>query len=81
VSPVPAATTIRRALRRIRREQSARFLRAILISETRTKAAALLDQVLVDELIAAGLPRLADAIVRLSDEVDAASDALRREQQ
>ena len=71
-------TTIRGALRRMRHQQSARFLRVLLIAEARTKAAAL-DQALVDELQAAGLERVAEAIVGLRAAIDAAALGVSRE--
>lgn len=72
--------TLQRKLRHIRRAQSSRFQRSLLLHELEGKAPALFDQTLVDELIEAGLAFVAEAICNLGEEVVAARAELRREQ-
>ncbi|HEY1692136.1 MAG TPA: hypothetical protein VGG39_08235 [Polyangiaceae bacterium] len=72
-------TTIHGALRNIRRAQKSRCVRTLLLTELEGKAPALFDQSLVDELLAAGLPFVAEAICNLGEEVMAARAAVQRE--
>jgi hypothetical protein len=54
-------------------------MRTLLLTELEGKAPALFDQSLVDELLAAGLPYVAEAICNLGEEVMAARAAVQRE--
>ena len=78
--PQPTAVpSLRRQIKRQRVRQSLRFLRGIMLVETRRKALAL-DQELVDELVEVGLARVADAIVKLHDEIERSIATCRREE-